>query len=254
MPDSLVWMSAGVLGAVVGSFLNVCVSRWPSGESVIVPRSRCLSCEHAIAWYDNVPILSYALLRGRCRACDSAISQHYPIVELGTAGIWVAAVALHGPSLEAVRGALLLSILLGISLTDARHYIIPDQFSLGGLAIGIGLAALPGTFPISDALIGAASGFVLLWTVATIGQWILRKPAMGAGDIKMLAMIGAFLGLSGVLLTIFLGSFLGAVIFGPISWRTGRLVPFGVFLSLGAAITYGWGDLILEWYVYRILT
>lgn len=244
---------AGMLGLLLGSFLNVCSFRWPNDESVVSPRSHCPSCDQMLPWYDNIPLLSYLILRGRCRTCRTTISMQYPLAELTTGVIWAGLFWYHGFSGEALRGAVFLSILFGIALTDARYYIIPDEFSLGGLGIGLAAAFLPGGLTALEAVLGAALGFGLLMTVAQAGKWAFKKDAMGGGDIKMMAMIGAFLGMPEVLLTIFLGALLGSVVFGPISWKTGKLVPFGIFLSAGAAITYGWGEDIIGWYVSTIL-
>lgn len=244
--DALV---AGVLGMLLGSFLNVCSLRWPVDESVVHPRSRCPGCDSGIAWYDNIPVLSWLLLRGRCRRCGEGISIQYPLVEVATGLIWGGLVGLYGLEWEALRGALFLTILLGIALSDARFYIIPDQFSVGGALLGIALSFTVATISPVGSLTGAAVGFGLLWFVAWAGAKAFKKEAMGGGDIKMMAMIGAFLGVQGVLLTIFLASFLGAVIFGPISIRTGKLVPFGIFLAAGAAVTYGWGNALVAWYM-----
>lgn len=242
-------VAAGVLGLALGSFLNVCSLRWPEDQSVVRPPSRCPRCGESLRWYDNVPVLSWILLRGRCRNCSSGISIQYPLVELGTGGTWAGMVWIHGPGLEAVRIALFVTILLGIAVSDARFYIIPDQFSVGGAVLGVGLAALAPGIGFVQSLSGALLGFVLLWFVAWAGEKAFKKEAMGGGDIKMMAMIGAFLGMQGVLLTLFLGAFLGAVIFGPISYRTGKLVPFGIFLAAGAAATAFWGDPLVEWYL-----
>ena len=244
---------AGLVGLIIGSFLNVCTLRWPEDESVVFPGSHCPKCGEPIRWYDNVPVLGYVLLRGRCRACREPISLQYPLVELATGLVWAGMFSYAGLSFEALRGTLLLTILFGIALTDARFYIIPDQFSLGGLVLGLGLAFLPGGIDALDALIGAIVGFGLLGSVAVIGKWMLKKDAMGLGDIKMMAMVGAFLGWAGVLLTVFLGALLGAVIFGPISYKTKKLVPFGIFLAAAAAITYGFGSEIIDWYLTNIL-
>jgi len=244
---------AGLVGLMIGSFLNVCTLRWPEDESVVFPGSHCPKCGEPICWYDNVPVLGYVLLRGRCRACREPISLQYPLVELATGLVWTGMFSYAGLSFEALRGTLLLTILFGIALTDARFYIIPDQFSLGGLVLGLGLAFLPGGIDALDALIGAIVGFGLLGSVAVVGKWMLKKDAMGLGDIKMMAMVGAFLGWAGVLLTVFLGALLGAVIFGPISYKTKKLVPFGIFLAAAAAITYGFGSEIIDWYLTNIL-
>lgn len=250
MPEPVLTAAvAALFGALIGSFLNVCVYRWPRDLSVVAPRSACPSCSTLIAWYDNVPVLSYLALRGRCRNCASPIGIQYPMVELATALIWAAAAMRFGPTVEALRSAVFFTILLGISLTDAQHYIIPDQFSIGGTVVGLSFAALPGGLPFIQAVAGAVLGYGALWVIAWLGTKAFRKPAMGGGDVKMMAMVGAFLGPAGVVLTIFLGALFGALIFGPISLRTGKHVPFGIFLALGAAIYHGWGDAIVDWYL-----
>ncbi len=244
---------AGLFGLIVGSFLNVCALRWPQEESVVSPRSSCPSCGTPIQWRDNIPVLSWLALRGRCRDCQEPISVQYPLVELATGLVWAGMFYHHGTGFEAVRGGLFLTILLGIALTDAREYIIPDEFSVGGAVLGFAASFLPGGLGWEQSLRGAAVGFFLLWAVAILGKMAFKKEAMGGGDIKMMALIGAFLGVSGVLLTLFLGALLGSVIFGPISWKTGKLVPFGIFLALGAAVTYVWGADLLGWYTTTIL-
>jgi leader peptidase (prepilin peptidase) / N-methyltransferase len=239
---------AGVLGASVGSFMNVCVSRLPRRESLVRPRSRCPGCGAPIAWYDNVPVLSWLLLRGRCRQCRERISIQYPLIELVTAAIWVGMALLYGPTWRSLQGSILLSLLLTISLIDARHYLIPDALSLGGLGAGLALSLLPGPPSILTSLIGAALGFGVLFAVGVFGEWVFKKPAMGGGDIKMMAMVGAFLGPAGAMLTIFLGALAGTLIFGPLSLKTKKEVPFGVFLGLGAAIAFVFGQAIVDWY------
>jgi len=242
---------AGLLGAVIGSFLNVCILRWGAEpkQSIVRPASHCPKCGRGLRWFDNVPIVSWLVLRGRCRGCGEAISVQYPLVELATALLWAALAWRYGFSLEALRAAVFGTLLLGIALTDARAYIIPDEFSLGGLGLGVVFALLAGRQPLGTALLGAAVGFALLWLVAALGEWMFKQEAMGGGDIKMMAMVGAFLGWQGTLLTVFLGAFIGSLIFVPLS-LVGRkkLVPFGVFLAIGAAATYLAGPAILRWY------
>jgi len=145
------------------------------------------------------------------------------------------------------------TLLLGIAVTDAREYIIPDEFSLGGLVLGLALSFAPGRPTPLWSVVGAALAFALMYGVAVVGEWAFKKPALGGGDIKMLAMIGAFLGPLHAVLTIFVGSVVGAVIFGPIALKTGRLVPFGVFLAVGSAVVFLWGDALVGWYVTHIL-
>jgi leader peptidase (prepilin peptidase)/N-methyltransferase len=255
MPYFVILIYAALIGATVGSFLNVCVYRWPNNLSVVRPRSRCPHCEAAIAWYDNVPVLGYLFLRARCRGCQAPISIQYPLIEVATSLIWIAVAVQFGPSIEALRGAIFLTILLGIALTDAKHMVIPDQFSLGGALIGLVFAAAPGTIPFRSALLGAVVGYLLMRGVAYGGEKLFRKPALGLGDVHMMALVGAFLGAPRMALTILLGSVLGIAIGVPITWFSGRLVrmetylPLGTFLAMGAAVAYLWGEAIIGWYL-----
>ena len=145
--ERLMVIVAGVLGAMVGSFLNVCIYRWPNDLSVVKPRSRCGDCGRTIAWYDNIPMVSWFLLKGRCRWCGARVSIQYPLVELSTAFIWAWMAATIMPEWQALRGAVFFTILLGIALTDARQYIIPDEFSLGGLGLGLLFSISPDSPP-----------------------------------------------------------------------------------------------------------
>ena len=265
MAGALVPVLAGLYGLLIGSFLNVCSLRWPLDQSVIRPRSRCPGCEAPIAWYDNVPVVSWLVLRGKCRHCSERISPQYPLVELVTGLLWAAMFALHGPTWEALRGSVFLTIVFGISISDARFYIIPDEFSIGGTAIGLGLAFLPGGIDWMPAFIGAASGYLVLWLVGVLGTWMIKKispgrleeagvdQAMGGGDVKMMMMIGAFLGPWGVALTVFLGSVLALLVFGPISAISKRLIPLGVFLAAGGGVAYVWGDAMVRWYLTSVV-
>jgi leader peptidase (prepilin peptidase)/N-methyltransferase len=250
--ETIFYLTAGLLGAAIGSFMNVCIHRLPQGESIARPRSYCPGCGKNITGRDNIPILSWILLRGRCRQCGERISVRYPLVELATVGIWLGMALAYGPTLHALAGAIFFTILLAIALTDARHYLIPDELSIGGLASGIALAVVTelttGEPMIVRSVAGAALGFLLLLGVGLVGDWVFKKPAMGGGDMKMMAMIGAYLGPVGAVLTIFLGALAGSVIFGPISLKTGKMVPFGVFLALGAAVTFLLGDTLIDWY------
>ncbi len=239
---------AGLFGSLIGSFLNVCIVRLPVDQSVIRPRSRCPRCGNQIAWYDNVPVLSWLVLRGRCRHCGQPISVQYPLVEASVAGLWAASVWWYGPGLTALAAGVFSTILLGIGVTDARHYLIPDEYTWGGLALGLGLALRGGLGGLLTAVVGAAVGFVLLYGIAWAGQRIFKEEAMGGGDIKMMAMVGSFVGWKGVLLTLFGGALLGTLVFVPLTLRKRRLVPFGVFLAAAAAITFLFGDAIYQWY------
>lgn len=247
-------MLAGVLGLLIGSFLNVCITRWPSQQSVVSPRSRCPQCQNPIAWYDNIPVVSWLVLGAKCRHCKLPIPVLYPLVELATGAIWFWAAWRYGFSVEMLRAALFFTILLGIAMTDAREYIIPDEFSIGGTMLGIALAFAGGALAWPGSLIGAAVGFGVLWLVAILGSKLFGQDAMGGGDIKMMAMIGAFLGWQGVFLTLFLGALLGVLIFGPMKLMgREKLVPFGIFLAIGAVATWLFGAGIVDWYRVSIL-
>jgi leader peptidase (prepilin peptidase)/N-methyltransferase len=240
---------SGLVGLAIGSFLNVVILRLPRGESVVSPGSRCPSCGTSLRWYHNVPLLSWIALRGRCASCRAWIGWQYPLVEAATAAIWAGNVAAYGVEPQAARAIAFLTLLLAIAVTDARSYIIPDELSLGGAVLGVALAALPGDPSMPDAVIGAVAGGGVLWLVAIFGTWALRKEAMGGGDIKMMTMIGAFLGWKGALLTVFLAALAGTLVFVPLALRSQKLVPFGLFLALGAALALYLGDPLLEWYL-----
>jgi leader peptidase (prepilin peptidase)/N-methyltransferase len=246
--DPVLVAGAALLGLCVGSFLNVCILRLPHDKSLMRPRSTCPHCKQPIAWRDNIPVFSWLWLRGKCRWCHARISLQYPLIEALVGVLFAVSLVAYGPTLQAVSAALFGTLLLGIAITDARHYLIPDEFSLGGLVIGLLLALGGGVPGFLDALLGAAVGFALLWGVARAGQWVFKEEAMGGGDIKMMAMVGSFVGWQGVLLTLFAGAALGSLIFIPLSLKKKRLVPFGVFLAVGAAVTFVFGDAIIAWY------
>lgn len=246
--ESLLLPFAAALGAILGSFLNVLILRLPKEESVVFPGSKCPLCQTPIAWYDNIPVVSWLVLGGKCRSCGAGISVQYPLVELIVAVLWGLAAWHYGATLSALTAAVFGTTLLGIAVTDARHYLIPDEFSLGGLALGLLLSVRGGLGGLVDAAIGAAVGFAVLYAVAVLGEKAFGKEAMGGGDIKMMAMVGAFVGWQGVLLTIFLGSLLGTLVFVPLQIKQKRLVPFGIFLAAAAAIVFVVGDRLIAWY------
>jgi len=241
----------GILGAMAGSFLNVCIHRLPRGESIVTPRSRCPNCSTLIRWYDNIPLLSFILLRGRCRSCGEPISWQYPLVEAAAAGVVLAAYLKNGLGVAFLGEAVFLLLLVGIAITDARSYTIPDFFSLGGSAAGVAFSLLPGGMTPAASLVGLLVGGGLLYLVALLGEMVFKKEAMGGGDVKMMAMVGAFLGWPGVVFTIFVSSLAGSLIFGWINYVLGKkkLVPFGVFLSLGAGIYVFIGPALIGWYL-----
>jgi leader peptidase (prepilin peptidase)/N-methyltransferase len=240
---------AGLFGLVIGSFLNVCIVRLPAEQSVVSPPSRCPRCGRPVQWMENIPVFSWLLLGGKCRGCKLPISIMYPLVELTVGLLWAAAALRYGLNVQGLTAALFGTLLLGIALTDAREYIIPNEFTWGGLIIGLILSAAGGLHALLMALLGAAVGFAILWLVGLVGKLAFKEEAMGGGDIKMMAMVGAFLGWQGVLLTIFLGAVFGTAIFLPLALvGKKKLVPFGVFLAVGAAVTFLLGPAIIQWY------
>jgi len=253
LPEWFTLVVAGAFGAALGSFLNVCVYRLPRNESLLHPPSSCPACGARIAWYDNVPVLGWLWLAGRCRRCRAPISPQYPLVEALIAALWVLAAWCYGVSWHGAAAAVLGTILVGITLTDARHYIIPHEFTIGGLVLGLAIAVAQGWHALAVAALGAGAGLLLLLSIAWLGEKAFKKEAMGGGDIWMMTMVGAFVGWKGVLLTIFLGALLGTVLFVPFAWRTGKLVPFGVFLAAGAAVTFVAGDTLVAWYLHLVL-
>jgi leader peptidase (prepilin peptidase)/N-methyltransferase len=264
-----------VVGASIGSFLNVCVARWPAESSVVSPPSRCPHCQRQIRWHENVPILGWVRLGGRCAGCRRAISPQYPAIELLVALGWLACVYAFGFTVEALRVAVVGTLLLGIALTDLQHYLIPDGFTLTGLlfAVGTSVAAAlwlpdePTRFagPV-DAILGACVGAGAIRIVGWLGEVTLKKEAMGFGDETLMAFVGAAIGPTRALLTVVGGAFLGAVVFllvvGPIvavrARRRGEEfafpdVPFGVFLAPAALLTLLWGEPLIAWYLENAL-
>jgi leader peptidase (prepilin peptidase)/N-methyltransferase len=242
----------GILGSMAGSFLNVCIYRLPQGGSLVVPRSRCPRCGTPIHWYDNIPLVSFIILRGKCRTCGGPISLQYPLVEAAGAGLMVIVYFKVGLSFDLLEDATLLFILLGIAVTDTRTYTIPDGLSLSGIVLGLLLCFLPGGITPLESVVGLLVGGGSLYLVALVGEFIFNKEAMGGGDVKMLAMIGAFLGWPGVLFTLFVGSLIGSFIFGWINFvlRKKKLVPFGLFLAIGAGIYTFAGPELIAWYLW----
>ncbi len=253
--EPIMLVGAAALGLCFGSFLNVCILRLAKEDkkarSLFHPPSSCPSCGQRIAWRDNIPVVSWLLLRGKCRSCGHPISAQYPVIEAVVGALWLGAMLAYGPTLHFLAAAVLGTILLGIAVTDARHYLIPDEYNWTGLAIGLALSLKDGGPGFVRALVGAGVGFGLLYVVGLAGRWILKEEAMGGGDIKMMAMIGSFVGWKGALLTVFAGALFGSLLYVPLLLlKKKRLVPFGVFLAMGAALTFVAGDAILDWYLH----
>jgi len=252
MGDWFSYLIAGTLGALIGSFLNVCIYRLPRGESIAWPGSHCPSCGKAIEFYDNIPVLSYFWLTGRCRACRDPISIRYPLVEAVNAAGYLTILWTFGPTWTTVLYAILFSALLVVTGTDLTHKIIPNVVTLPGIAIGLigGATVLP--VGLINALLGVAVGGGILWVLAWASPYLFGKEGMGGGDIKLLAMIGAFLGWKPALLTIMIGSLTGSVIgISLIALRfmkRDEYIPFGPFLVLGALLSMFFAQPLLNWY------
>ncbi len=241
-----------LFGAVIGSFLNVCIYRLPREESVAWPASHCPSCHGAIAFYDNVPIVSYLILQGRCRACRTPISIQYPLVEAANAIGYVLVFWMFGFTAVACAYAALLSSLIVVTGTDLSHTMIPDAVTLPGIVIGLLCAALILPIGLVDSLLGVLLGGGMLWFLAWISPYVFGKEGMGGGDIKLMAMVGAFLGWQPVLLAIMIGSFLGSIVgVGLIAagvMRREQYIPFGPFLAVGSILALLFHQPLLQWY------
>ena len=251
MTDPLFLATAAFLGLCIGSFLNVVIYRLPLGQSLATPPSRCRKCGYALRWFDNIPVVSWALLRGRCRKCGVGVSWQYPLVELITAALFVLVVWLTPLGPLMVSRLLLVCILIALFGIDLEHQILPNSITLPGIAIGLllSLIAPPGW---KDAVLGAVLGAGILYGIAGAYYLWRREEGMGMGDVKMLAMVGAFLGWKAVLVTLVLSSFSGAIIgvMLLIAQRGGMkfALPFGTFLAIGTLIAMFAGDPIAAWY------
>ena len=249
------WVVWFVLGACLGSFLNVCIWRLPREESVVRPRSRCPACRHPIAWYDNIPLVSFVVLRAKCRHCHQAIRWRYPIIELLTGLTAVVVLDRFGVGPTGVIYLAFLCALIVASTVDLEFQIIPDEVSLGGLVLGLLLSlavpSLHGTdsrwLSLSRAGIGAVVGGGLLYLTGVMGELLFRKESMGGGDVKLLAMAGSLLGWRPVTLTFFLAPIL-ALIPGLVvlCWKRSHVIPYGPFLSLGLVISLLFGDALWQ--------
>jgi len=245
-----------LLGATIGSFLNVCIVRLPKGKSLVRPGSHCPHCEKPIRFYDNIPLLSYLVLRGRCRSCKGPISPRYFLVETLTALLSVAIMRNFGLTIEAAIYFIFFCALLVIIFIDLDTFTIPDLITLPGMVLGLAASLLLPSMGIVKSLAGLVAGGGILFVVA-LGYQVLRKrEGLGGGDIKLLAMIGSFVGLQGVIFTLFAGSLVGAVAGLLLMARdkTGgaTMIPYGPFLSLGAIGYVFWGPTLIQWYLFRL--
>lgn len=245
-----------LLGAAIGSFLNVCILRLPQGKSLVRPGSHCPHCETPIRFYDNIPLLSYLILRGRCRSCQGPISPRYFLVELLTALLSVAIVRNFGLGLEAAIYLVFFCALLVIIFIDLDTFTIPDLITLPGMVAGLVASFVLPSMGVVKSLAGLVTGGGILLAVA-IGYQILRKrEGIGGGDIKLLAMIGSFVGMQGVIFILFASSLVGALVGLLLMARDksggGTMIPYGPFLSLGAMGYVFWGPTLVDWYLFRL--
>jgi leader peptidase (prepilin peptidase)/N-methyltransferase len=253
-------LALAIFGLMIGSFLNVCISRMPEDISILTPPSRCPSCGTPLAWRDNVPVLSWLILRGQCRTCHAAISRRYPVVELATAGVFVLqGVMLGGSPLTteglglALASRLVFSALLvALLVTDLETFRLPNPLTYFGIVSGVAFSAA-GPLGLTSSLVGAAVGGGILLAIREAWKRIKGVDAMGLGDVKMLAMIGAFLGWQQVWLVLLLSSVVGAVIgVGLAVGGRGTMqtkLPFGVFLAIAALVASVWGQPLVDWYL-----
>ena len=244
---------AALIGLVVGSFLNAVIHRVPRGQSLVRPGSRCPWCGSPIRVRDNLPLLSFLLLRGRCRQCSAPIAWRYPLVELVTAAAFVVCAERFGPRLEAAAAATFLAFLLALAVIDVEHFLLPDSLTFPGMAAGLALQPwIPGV-TLLEAIAGVLVGAGLLFLIAEGWAWMRQEEGMGLGDAKLLAMVGAFLGWKGVLITLFLacltGSLVGIALLVTARGGAKTRLPFGAFLALGAAATLFWGTAALDRYL-----
>jgi leader peptidase (prepilin peptidase)/N-methyltransferase len=262
LSDSLfLVLACGLLGALIGSFLNVCISRLPNDESIALPRSHCPRCGAWIAWYDNIPVLSFSLLGGRCRACRLPISWRYPIVEAATALLFAAGAWRWGVSWETVKWCILAAVMVDLVVTDLETFILPDEFTLWGAAAGVMLAPLAplppgllplvlvgqGATPLASTVNAIVSALLLsggFWAMGSIYERLRGREGLGFGDVKMVAAMGAFLGLETAMMAVLAASVLGAVLGGLWILFRGKKaseqeLPFGSFLGL-ATLLAGW--------------
>ncbi|MGC9327904.1 MAG: prepilin peptidase [Candidatus Hinthialibacter sp.] len=261
LPNEFFVIVAGIFGAAIGSFLHVCIWRIPREESIVFPASACPQCGHAIAWYDNIPLLSWIWLGAKCRHCQASISIRYPIYELLTALLFMGIVYVYGLAYVTFFYFIIVCNLIVASGIDWDHYYIPDALSLPMIPLMIVAAAIVqwwGLFPtalvqrVDQAVLGILVGGGAIWLIRIVGTWAFRQEAMGFGDVKLMAFMGGFLGWDEALLCIFLGAFFGSIV-GVALKITGKIekyghIPFGPYLALGAYSCLLYGPEIILWY------
>jgi leader peptidase (prepilin peptidase)/N-methyltransferase len=252
MTDALAVAGLAILGLIIGSFLNVCIHRLPKRQSIVTPRSRCPHCAYELRWFDNVPVLSYLFLRGRCRQCGARISVRYPVVELITMLVFVAHYLVFGADIVLVPRLLFACSLIVLFAIDLEHHLLPNVITLPGIVVGLAFSLMLPPGPISSAF-GIVIGGGLLWLIGEAYYRYSGQEGMGGGDVKMLAMIGAFLGWQLVIVTLVLSSVAGSLVgLLVLAIKRGGLkhaLPYGTFLALGALAASLFGERLVAWYV-----
>ncbi len=242
-----------LIGAIAGSFLNVCIYRLPRHESIVFPASHCPHCGEPIKFYDNIPLVSYVILRGKCRNCKQNISGRYPIIETISGLLAIAIVIKYGLTLHSLLLLLLVFSLIIVTFVDLDFQIIPDILSIPGIIAGIGASFFIPTISWIDSILGILAGGGFLFIIAVAYKWLTNRDGMGGGDIKLLAMVGAWLGWKAVPFILLISSFIGALI-GSISLLLAKKslrykIPFGPFISIAAVIYLFFGPEIINWYI-----
>jgi len=250
--NAILYVTAAVVGLVMGSFLNVIIYRLPRNLSVVRPRSFCPKCRAKIPWYENVPVASYLALRGRCRRCGARISPRYPIVEVAGTALAIVALWGFGPTLDAAFAFAFLMALTAVTFIDWDFRIIPDGISIPFIVIGLLWSLVNPALTFAGSAVGALVGGGSLYLIGLIYKSVRKTEGMGGGDVKLMAMIGAFLGIKLVVPVILIASFAGAV-YGIALLRAGKgsrsAVAFGSFLAPAAAVCLLWGNRLVSWYL-----
>jgi len=241
-----------LFGLCIGSFLNVIIYRLPKNESIIFPGSHCPYCNHKITFYDNIPLLSFLILKGKCRYCKKKISFQYPIIEFISGLILLLSFFLYSFTLRFAVTSIFLYLLLPVFVIDLKHQVISDKITISGIVLGFAFSFFLPDINWLGSLQGIAVGGITLLLISVVGKWIFKKEAMGMGDVMLFMMVGAFIGWRNVALTLILASILGSVVGLAILAKKKKkdsVIPFGPFISIAAVVAYFWGNLLIAKYL-----